>query len=104
MSLSGRYPLFKGATRLPTWLGVPRTAIIMTFMFCGALFMHIHLYALALFAVLWFIEWLITRHDDRMFGIIALAFKTKVINRMDSPYFRKWGGSSYSPTDYGSDR
>ena len=104
MVASGRFPLFKGATRLPTWLGVPRSAMIVTFMFCGALWMHIHLYALGLFVVLWFVEWLITRHDDRMFRVIALAFQTKIVNFVDSPFIKRWGGSSYSPTNYGANK
>ncbi|HDZ0697500.1 TPA: VirB3 family type IV secretion system protein [Klebsiella pneumoniae] len=41
MNLSGKYPLFKGATRLPTFAGVPRTVIIATFIFCATLFMTI---------------------------------------------------------------
>ncbi|MDL6958315.1 VirB3 family type IV secretion system protein [Escherichia coli] len=51
MNLSGKYPLFKGATRLPTFAGVPRTVIIATFIFCATLFMTIHLWAIVLFGL-----------------------------------------------------
>lgn len=97
---SGVFPLFKGATRLPTFGGVPRTVLLVTFMFCAAAFMTLHAWAVGLFGLLWFIEWGIARHDDRMFRILALAVKTKVLNRINSPFTKLWGGSSYSPIDY----
>ncbi|MGV1121200.1 MULTISPECIES: VirB3 family type IV secretion system protein [Xanthomonas translucens group] len=97
---SGRFPLFKGATRLPTFAGVPRTAFLATFMTCATLFLTIHLWALALFALAWFIEFCIAKHDDRIFRIIALAVRTKGLNLINSPFTKKWGGSSYSPIDY----
>jgi type IV secretion system protein VirB3 len=97
---SGKFPLFKGATRLPTFLYVPRTAFLLTFMVSGASFMLIHFWAFVMFGFMWFLEFCITKHDDRMFRIIGLAFRTKVMNRVDSPFSSKWGGSSYSPVDY----
>jgi type IV secretion system protein VirB3 len=93
-------PLFKGATRLPTFAGVPRTAMLLTFMLCGALFMMIHFWAIALFAFLWFIEFCITKHDDRMFRIIGLAIKTKIRNVIESPLKALWGGSTYATKRY----
>lgn len=56
--------MFKGATRLPTLAGVPRTVLLVTFMFCGALFQFIHLWAIGVFVFLFVIEWCITKHDD----------------------------------------
>ncbi|MDL6958162.1 hypothetical protein QS504_24745, partial [Escherichia coli] len=50
---------------------------------------------------LWFIEFCISKHDDRMFRIIWLAIMTKGLNMINSPFTKLWGGSSYSPTDYG---
>jgi len=97
---NGRFPLFKGATRLATFGGVPRTVFLGTFVFCAALFMTLHLYALALFAFLYFVEWCISKYDDRMFRILALTVRTKGVNRLNSPFTAKWGGSSYSPVDY----
>ncbi|EIF32256.1 type IV secretory pathway, VirB3 component [Burkholderia sp. Ch1-1] len=98
--MAKKFPLFKGATRVPTWAFVPRDVFILTFMFSGALFMIIHFYAIAIFALLWLIEWAITKHDDRAFRIIWVWLKTKVRNRFDSRFTGLWGGSSYSPVDY----
>ena len=97
----GRFPLFKGATRLPTLAGVPRTVLLVTFMFCGALFLFILLWAIGVFVFLFVIEWCITKHDDRAFRILYLAWKTKIVNRSESSFTNLWGGSSYSPRDYG---
>jgi type IV secretion system protein VirB3 len=93
-------PLFKGATRLPVFAGVPRTAMLLIFMFWGALFMMIHLWALAGFAFTWFVAFCITKHDDRMFRIIGLAFKTKIRNFIESPFKSLWGGSTYATKRY----
>ncbi|MCC8616328.1 type IV secretion system protein VirB3 [Xanthomonas vesicatoria] len=97
---SGRFPLFKGATRLPTFAGVPRTVFLATFMACATLFLTIHMWAVALFALAWFIEFCVAKHDDRIFRVISLAIKTKGFNLINSPFTKKWGGSSYSPVDY----
>jgi type IV secretion system protein VirB3 len=99
---NGRFPLFTGATRLATWFGVPRTPMLITFLFCAALFSQIHLWSVALFFFLWFVEFCLAKHDDRIFRILWLFIKTKVLNSINSPFFKKWGGSSYSPTDYGA--
>ena len=94
------FPLFKGATRIPTWALVPRNVFVLTFMFAGSLFMVIHLWAVLVFGLLWLTEWGITKHDDRMFHILWLWLITKVRNMVESPFTRLWGGSSYSPVDY----
>lgn len=98
---SGKYPLFKGATRLPTFGGVPRTVALTIMMISGVLWLNIHLYALPLAVFLWFVAWCITKKDDRIFRIFALCWKTKVTNKIESTFHKKWGGSSYSPTQYG---
>lgn len=98
--MAKKFPLFKGATRVATWLLVPRNVFVLTFMFSASLFMMIHLWALLVFGALWLIEWGITKHDDRMFRIIGLWMKTKVRNMVESAFTRRWGGSSYSPVDY----
>src|SRR6201992_2706705 len=97
---AGEFPLFKGATRVPTYMGVPRVSFLLIFMVSGALFMVIHFWTFLLFGFLWFVAFCITKHDDRMFRVIGLAFTTKVVNRIDSPFTKKWGGSSYSTLDY----
>lgn len=98
--MAKKFPLFKGATRVPTWFFVPRNVFIVTFMFAGSLFMVIHLWALLIFAFLWLIEWGITKNDERMFRIIWLCSKTKARNMLESSFTKFWGGSSYSPVDY----
>jgi type IV secretion system protein VirB3 len=90
------FPLFKGATRVPTKFGVPTTPLL-----CAVCVVAI----LAMWASLWWwlllipviaIMRLITRHDDRAFGIWWLWFETKARNR----HKRFWGGSSYAPRQY----
>jgi type IV secretion system protein VirB3 len=97
---TGEFPLFKGATRLPTYMGIPRTPFLLVFMVCGALFMVIHFWTFLLFAFLWFVCFCITKHDDRMFRVIGLAFSTKIVNLVDSPFSSRWGGSSYKPVSH----
>ncbi|CAO1670507.1 type IV secretion system protein VirB3 [Salinicola sp. NYA28a] len=104
------FTLYKGATRLPTFLGVPRTPMIVTLMACATLWLHIQLWALLVLFFAWFIEFCICKHDDRAFRILALWFRTKGINRIRTAVshrrFNKgdeknpldvWQGSSYSP-------
>lgn len=107
------YLLYLGATRLPTYLGIPRKVFIGTLMFCAVLWLQFHLWAVAVAVFLLFVEWMISKHDDRMFRIIGLFFRTKLINAFRSwvGYMRfkkaggiapgeRWGGgNSYSPTD-----
>lgn len=99
MSLEGPKPLFKGATRVPRVMGVPRNAALMIFMLCAALFMVIHLWAIFLLIVLWTLAAALTRYDDRMLHILSLWLKTKGINTLE-PSSKYWGGSTYSPVDY----
>ncbi|MEQ7762127.1 VirB3 family type IV secretion system protein, partial [Xanthomonas hortorum] len=85
---SGRFPLFKGATRLPTFVGVPRTVFLVTLMTCATLFLTIHMWAVALFGLAWFIEFCIAKHDDRIFRVIALAMIRPGFRRHSRPSLR----------------
>ncbi|WP_116893105.1 type IV secretion system protein VirB3 [Pseudomonas savastanoi] len=96
----GKFPLFKGATRLPTLGGIPRTVVLVIAMIAGGLWLNIHFYALPIAGVIWFVCWRITLKDDRIFRIIWLCWKTKIKNGIESPFKKKWGGSTYSPTNY----
>lgn len=98
--MSGRYTLFKGATRLPTLGGVPRTVMGVTLLACATLWLLIHFWAVVLFAVVYFIEWIISKNDDRIFRVVFLAFRTKVLERIRSPFTKVWGAASCSPVDY----
>lgn len=103
------FKVYKGARRLPTIAGVPRTPAIIIFMISATSFMTLRLGALLVFAVLWTVAYSLCKYDDRMFRILWLWFITKGVNiirgnaqirrhgaDMDSP-FRHWKGSTYSP-------
>lgn len=105
MAQYSRVPVFKGATRLPTFLGVPRTILIGTFITCATLFMFIHLYALILFGLVFAVEWSVTKYDDRAFHVIHLAWTTKFLNNVLWRQFTNiWGGSSRSPVRWKAKR
>ena len=53
MFVDGKRPLFKGATRLPRALGVPRNVAMLIFMISASLFMIIHMWAILVFVFLW---------------------------------------------------
>jgi type IV secretion system protein VirB3 len=98
-------PVFKGATRLPTFAGVPRTVILFTAIGCGVMFMFIHAYAIFIFAILYAIEWSITKHDDKMFHILLLSFNTTLRSQLlffgkTRRFWKIWNGSSESPIVY----
>lgn len=96
-----RIPLFKGATRLPTFFGVPRVVFLGTLLFSSSLFMFIHFYALGIFAILFSIEWMMCKHDDRVFRIIFLFIKTKFLGGLRyTEGQQRWQGISYSPGCY----
>lgn len=89
------FPLFKGATRVPTFFGVPTMPLLAAVSAVGIIAMWISLwYWLLLIPVV--IMRLITRHDDRAFSIWWLWFETKFRNKNKT----FWGGSTYSPTNY----
>lgn len=102
MSEFPRVPVFKGATRLPTFIGIPRNILIFTVMGCGSLLMWLHGYALIILVLVISIEHVITRNDDRMFHIIGLFLITKGRNWIEGfPFRARWGGSSRSAVAYG---
>ena len=49
------------------------------------------------------VEWAITKHDDKMFNVLGLAARTKLVIWLDTlgtPFRKVWGGLSLSPTSY----
>lgn len=90
------YPLFKGATRKATFLGVPTTPLLAVVILVGVLAITISLAVWLIMPVIIFIMAQITRHDDKAFRIWWLWFETKGRNR--NKVF--WGASSYTPSDY----
>lgn len=96
MSQHEPFPLFKGATRVATFWGVPMMPLLAMFIVVavGALTLSIWLWLLA--PVIWFIMAQITKHDDKAFRVWWLWIDTKLRNRNKG----FWGASTYSPTNY----
>jgi len=102
------FKVFKGAMRLATIGGVPRTPAILIFMFSATLFLTIQLWALLVFAFLWTIAYSLCKYDDRMFRVLWLWFITKGVNMLRSIVksrafgsdiaspVRRWNGSTYN--------
>ena len=96
---TGRFPLFKGATRVPTRFGVPVVPLMgmgIAVVCIGILFGP-WWYGLALPG--WALMAQITRADDRAFRVVWLWAQTKLVNRLYAPPGDLWGASSYSLTD-----
>jgi type IV secretion system protein VirB3 len=98
--MAAKFPLFKGATRVPTFLLIPRNMFIVIMMVSVCLFMVIHFYAMGIFALCWLITWAVTKYDDRMFRVLWLWLITKVKNNLDSKFAKTLGGSTYAPVEY----
>lgn len=90
------FPLFKGATRVPTFCGVPTMPLLAGVSAVAILAMWTTIWSWLLAIPVVVIMRLITRQDDRAFSIWWLWFETKFRNRNKG----FWGGSTYSPTDY----
>ncbi|WP_336287514.1 type IV secretion system protein VirB3 [Bartonella sp. CB60] len=90
------FPLFKGATRVPTIWGVPMIPAISMVIGVASVAMTISIFLWIMAPPLWFIMAQITKNDDKAFRIWWLWIDTKLRNRNKS----FWGASSYSPSDY----
>lgn len=90
------FPLFKGATRVPTIWGVPMMPLIVMVTSVAIVAMTINIFLWLIAAPLWFIMAQITKNDDKAFRIWWLWIDTKFRNRNKS----FWGASSYSPFNY----
>lgn len=90
------FPLFKGATRVPTVAGVPMIPLIFMFVGIAVIAMLVSMWWWGLVLPGWFIMAQITRHDDKAFRIWGLWFDTKFRNRNKT----FWGASTYSPSIY----
>ncbi|MBL3141668.1 type IV secretion system protein VirB3, partial [Klebsiella pneumoniae] len=79
MFVDGKRPLFKGATRLPRALGVPRNVAMMIFMISASLFMIIHMWAILVFVFLW-IPWHCCKvSDEAAFCLIQRPYISKTL-------------------------
>ncbi|WP_455476217.1 type IV secretion system protein VirB3 [Bartonella sp. B17] len=90
------FPLFKGATRVPTIWGVPMMPAISMAIGVASVAMTINIFLWLLAPPLWFVMAQITKHDDKAFRIWWLWVDTKFRNRNKN----FWGASSYSPSNY----
>ena len=90
------FPLFKGATRVPTVWGVPMMPLMVMVMGVAVIAMTLSIWWWFLAPPLWFTMAQITKNDDKAFRILWLWIDTKLRNRNKS----FWGASSYSPTHY----
>lgn len=94
------FPLFKGACRLPTFFGIPRTVFILLGCASGSMFLIFKFYVLPFVFIAFMICWIVTRYDDRAFRILGLWFKTKFQNTRNKRFADLWKASSYSPVRY----
>ena len=90
------FPLFKGATRVPTIAGVPIMPLMIMLVSVASIAMLFSIWAWFFAVPLWFIMAGITRNDDIAFRIWGLWIETSGRNRSKS----FWGASSYSKSDY----
>lgn len=93
---SEAFPLFKGATRVPTIWGVPMIPLIFMAIGVAIIALTINIFCWLFAPPLWFVMAQITKNDDKAFRVWGLWFDTKFRNRNKG----FWGASSYSPFDY----
>jgi len=94
------FPLFKGACRLPTVAGIPRTTFILLGTLGASLFLAIKVWAFPFIFVAFVTCWSVTKYDDRAFRILGLWFKTKFANTRNRPFHQLWKASSRAPVIY----
>ena len=89
------FPLFKGATRLPTIAGVPIMPLLFMFVIVASMAMLFGVWWWFMVLPSWFIMAQITKNDDKAFRIWWLWGITCLRN--GSTF---WGASTYSRSDY----
>ncbi|RYE20004.1 MAG: TrwM protein [Sphingobacteriaceae bacterium] len=87
--------LFKGATRVPTVLGVPMIPLMFMCITVAAIAMLFGLIWYLIGIPIWFIMSQITKHDDQAFHVWWLWLDTKWLN-----YRPFWQASTYSKAKY----
>jgi type IV secretion system protein VirB3 len=87
------FPLFKGATRVPTLWGVPMIPLMVMVMSVAVIALIVSIWWWGLLPPLWFLMAQITKNDDKAFRIWWLWIDTKLRNRNTA----FWGASSYTP-------
>lgn len=101
--MAARFPLFKGATRVPTVAGVPLIPAVVLVITVASATVLFGFAWLALLVPGWLLMAQVTRSDDRAFRILALWAQTRLANRVR--YALRcgrpdlWGASSYATDD-----
>lgn len=90
------FPLFKGATRTPMFMGVPFVPLIFAVFVVFTLAMTISIFCWLLLIPAVFVERQIVKHDDKAFSVWGLWIDTKLRNKNK----RFWKASSYAPAVY----
>ncbi len=101
--MAARFPLFKGATRVPTVAGVPLVPAVVLVIAVASATVIFGVWWLALLVPGWLLMAQVTRTDDRAFRIVWLWGVTRLANRLR--WFpvggggEYWGASTYALTD-----
>ncbi len=101
--MAARFPLFKGATRVPTVAGVPLIPAVVLVITVASATVMLGFAWLALLVPGWLLMAQVTRTDDRAFRILWLWARTRLANRLRQATRGLggdlWGASSYAPSD-----
>ncbi len=101
--MAARFPLFKGATRVPTIAGVPLIPAVVLVITVASATMLLGFGWLALLVPGWLLMAQVTRTDDRAFRILWLWTQTKVANRVRLAarcgIHDLWGASAYATSE-----
>lgn len=101
--MTARFPLFKGATRVPTVAGVPLIPAVMLVIAVASATVLLGFGWLALLIPGWLLMAQVTRTDDRAFRVLWLWAQTKVANRLRlvarCGARDLWGASAYAASD-----
>ncbi len=101
--MESRFPLFKGATRVPTVAGVPFVPAIGLVIVAASAAALFGVWWLALLVPGWLLMSQVTRSDDRAFRILWLWVQTKLANRLRMLSLGGrddfWGASTYAVSD-----
>lgn len=99
----GPFPLYKGATRVAVYAGVPLIPLVAMAMGVAVLSLLLSLWWWGLVIPGWILMAQVTRADDRAFRILWLWGRTKLANRLrllvGAGRGEFWGASSYALGD-----
>jgi type IV secretion system protein VirB3 len=101
--VAARFPLYKGATRVPTVARVPLIPAVALVIGVASATVLLGVAWLALLIPGWLLMAQVTRTDDRAFRVAWLWAQTKLANRLrlavSCGLRDPWGASSYALTD-----